>query len=460
MTLGYDKDWYSRKFYKHFDNPLNKESALSYVRGFISYYSAETKNFSYNPKHQFSFLPLIHYNKEYKHYNNFLKIRKICYPSHRDGYVYAYYANVILAPKYERLLSNIKLSDCVCAYRSDIGNNYTIASDIFRKIKIFENCTVLTFDISSFFDNIDHENLKKLWCYLLGQEKLPLDHYKVYKSITKYSYISKKELNKYNDINIHLVKKLNIITNKINRGIPQGTQISAILSNIYMLDFDKKMYNEFCLNGGIYRRYADDILLMFPSLECDTNTISKKVSEFLKQSGKNLELNNGKTEVIKFKNGKIYETKPLQYLGLTYDGNKVLIRNSSLSKYYIKLIRFCRKAYNYSRNTKDYIITKQGKKVKPRTNIIFKCKLYTKYSQYYLKSNAVKYLSRRNQINKFAIGSFWSYVKNMERSISQNNEINLNCGFRHQLRKHLSIINKEIKGQKITRSKKRNANVY
>ena len=458
MTLGYDI-WYSKKLYKHFDNPLNEEKAFSYVCGFYNYYNTKIKDGVYDCQRQFSFLPLIRYKKEYKHYNRSSKIRQICYPSHRDGYVYAYYANVILSPRYEKLLTDFNINDCICAYRHNIGNNYSIATDIFRIIKKLENCTVLSFDITHFFDNIDHKNLKKSWCSLLQQKELPLDHYKIYKSITKYSYVERSELHKYSDINIHLVKKLTISVNKANYGIPQGTQISAMLSNIYMLDFDKKMYNMFCLTGCIYRRYADDILLIFPNLRCDTNTISRKVSEFLEQTGEKLKLNNEKTEIIQFKDGKVCGTKPLQYLGLTYDGNKVLIRSGSLSKYYIKLIRFCRKAYKFSQKS-ETCITKNGKKIQPRKNIIFKRKLYTKYSQFYCRSNAEKYFSKKTQINKFALGSFWSYVKNIERSILLNTDIKLNFDFRHQLRKHLLVINREIKGQKFTKNKKRNTNVY
>ena len=49
------------------------------------------------------------------------------------------------------------------------------------------------------------------------------------------------------------------------KGIPQGTNLSGTLANIYMLDFDLAIQNFVNNVGGYYRRYSDDILILINS---------------------------------------------------------------------------------------------------------------------------------------------------------------------------------------------------
>jgi len=57
------------------------------------------------------------------------------------------------------------------------------------------------------------------------------------------------------------------IRNNEGKGIPQGSPISAVLANLYMLEFDK-IVNEFVTgHGGLYRRYCDDLLIVLPTAE-------------------------------------------------------------------------------------------------------------------------------------------------------------------------------------------------
>lgn len=46
------------------------------------------------------------------------------------------------------------------------------------------------------------------------------------------------------------------------KGIPQGTPISATLANIYMLDFDAKVYEETSNRNAYYQRYSDDLIIV------------------------------------------------------------------------------------------------------------------------------------------------------------------------------------------------------
>jgi hypothetical protein len=52
-----------------------------------------------------------------------------------------------------------------------------------------------------------------------------------------------------------------------------------------------------------------------------------------------LSLSEAKTEVSRFtsSSGQLTSDKPLQYLGFTFDGQRILIRQSSLNRYYSKM---------------------------------------------------------------------------------------------------------------------------
>ena len=58
--------------------------------------------------------------------------------------------------------------------------------------------------------------------------------------------------------------KKDIKKNESGIGIPQGSPISAVLSNVYMIEFDEQVKEYVSLNGGIYMRYSDDFLIVLP----------------------------------------------------------------------------------------------------------------------------------------------------------------------------------------------------
>lgn len=49
-------------------------------------------------------------------------------------------------------------------------------------------------DFTHFFDNRDHDYLKRQWCSLLKSDRLPDDHYSVFKNVTAYSKWELKDL--------------------------------------------------------------------------------------------------------------------------------------------------------------------------------------------------------------------------------------------------------------------------
>lgn len=159
------------------------------------------------------------------------------------------------------------ISNSEIAYRTCLKGKANI--EFFRKafdyIKKTNSCYILVSDLSNFFDKIDHKKLKNNLSIVLNQNPLTDDYYKIYKSMTKYSYIEKADIIAYlldNNIESETsLKKCNslldktewkivkkklknkIIKNDKNYGIPQGSPLSGIFANIYMIDFDKYIKN-------------------------------------------------------------------------------------------------------------------------------------------------------------------------------------------------------------------------
>ncbi|NNH34342.1 hypothetical protein HLH12_01920 [Acinetobacter sp. NIPH 2377] len=168
-----------------------------------------------------------------------------------------------------------------------------------------------------------------------------------------YSYVHKKDVYKNLNLSVnrnhkHLkrlcssqefrekIRNNKIITkHKEQKGIPQGSSISAFLSNIYMLDFDENINNKVKKSEGKYYRYCDDILII-----CDQKhrlSLLLDVQIFIKKL--KLEIQERKTKIVEFKDGLRISKDDLQYLGFTYDGKKILLRDSGLAKYSHKVMK-------------------------------------------------------------------------------------------------------------------------
>lgn len=331
------------------------------------------------------------------------KERIINYPSHIDSAIYAYYAQ-LLYKDYEQYLTTHGLSDNVIAFRkiSKIINgkqtsfcNIHFSQQVFDIIKERKSCTVLCFDISKFFDNLNHDVLKQNWCTLLGVERLPKDHFQVYKSLTKFSYVDKKELYKILGLSLRSrtlhkrmdrlcsskefrekVKQNELIKVNENKGIPQGSPMSGLLSNIYMMNFDKIIV-DFCRkNNAHYFRYCDDMIFIV------NNDLADYVTQLVIDEIKKLylEINQDKTQTVIFDDlnvqidGKENFNRPsrLQYLGIEFDGENVYVRNKGLSKHRYKMRKAIRMRTNH------YKRLKMNNKLSKSE--IYKRKLYTRYT--------------------------------------------------------------------------------
>ncbi|MCZ4241090.1 antiviral reverse transcriptase Drt2 [Alteromonas macleodii] len=380
--------WFKRRGYLHFDSPVSFKKAQKLVN---------------SPKRvsTHSFYPLIHYSiKSFKVKLNAAgeiepkwKTREIKYAAHLDSHIYAYYS-WILGKRYEEEVQRRGLHENVLAFRSLGKNNIDFANDVFEIIKKKGRCSAVGLDITGFFDNLDHQVLKRVWSNLLGLKKLPDDHFAVYKSLTKYAYVDRTIL--FRELGISLNNpKLNrhractaeefrekvrngglIHRNQNDFGIPQGSPVSALLSNIYMLDFDSKMKTELESQGGHYFRYCDDMLFITkPVLREDIERFA--LDEINKLE---LEINSAKTEVREFYRygGQLRckGKKSLQYLGFTFDGERKLIRSAALAKFSNRMKAGVRSARKTVRRTNSELL-KNGS---PPSEQLRKKKLYERYS--------------------------------------------------------------------------------
>lgn len=110
----------------------------------------------------------------------------------------------------------------------------------------------------------------------------------------------------------------------------------------------------------------------------------------------------------------------MQYLGFTYDGDKILIRSSSVSRFYAKLTKFIRTRKGLATKTKGAIWTD---------------KIYKLYS----------HLRHTKQLKK---GNFYSCAKRAEQTFLLSDSFSdKEIGIKRQLRKHMVIIKRELKNR-------------
>ncbi|AYV14946.1 antiviral reverse transcriptase Drt2 [Shewanella algae] len=378
--------WYRSRGYLHFDLPVSFKKAKCLVT-----------NPNLVSKH--AFFPLISYvveskkiskNRTTRKINVALKERPIAYSSHIDSHIYAFYAD-LLSEKYENKLKSAGLSECVLAFRGLRKSNIDFAHEAFQQIKAMGECSAVALDFSKFFERLDHQIIKQSWINLLGEKRLPNDHFNVFKSITKFSQVDKIELYKKLDISLNnpkkdrdrvcsvqdfrdVVRKGKLIkTNKNSFGIPQGSPISALLSNIYMFDFDSEMKRYMDIHGGKYYRYCDDMLFIVPSQL--KNNVAGYAQERVKQL--KVSINHKKTELrtFEYQNGVLTADQMLQYLGFMFDGENAYIRSSSLARYSEKMKRGVRLA---KKTMRKYNVIRVSKGLPEKE--VFKRKLYSRYT--------------------------------------------------------------------------------
>jgi hypothetical protein len=148
-------------------------------------------------------------------------------------------------------------AEAVIAYRSLGKSNYHFAATAQAYVRDHQSVEAMCFDVTGFFDNIDHKRLKRRLKWLLGVNELPDDWHRVLRAVTRHSHVRKSDLKAHPvfgqrlkqrgaDRPLATVKELKaagipIICNGTGIGVPQGTPISASLSNLFLVDFDMAM---------------------------------------------------------------------------------------------------------------------------------------------------------------------------------------------------------------------------
>lgn len=351
------------------------------------------------------------------------KERHIYFPSHFDSIIYSYYSH-LLTVAYEKYLEDKPYGTAAVAYRKiPIGNgkggnksNIEFAYEAFDFLDKNKNrkLSVIVADVTSFFDNLDHRLLHKQWKRVLDTDNLPDDHYAIYKNLVDNKYVnenelfkrfqhkliierfkpndtSQKELKRKHISKIYNMRHENVVAfcdkdeffkeatdlirvdkpykNTIRKslykgerkGIPQGTPISATLANIYMLDFDERVYSEATspIKNGYYQRYSDDLIIICDRKDEDyfyqliqeeievkarLNIQPQKTNIYRYELNKNKEFKGGIIE-----NDIVNPNKQLEYLGFKYDGSKIRVKTASFSKFYRTMKRSFKRGAHFAK---------------------------------------------------------------------------------------------------------------
>jgi len=123
----------------------------------------------------------------------------------------------------------------------------------------------IVLDLTKFYPSIDKSKSKDIFLNTLGQE-------------------SKSEVSMLSE------KISNSILEQSIKGVPIGTNLSHLIAQTYLLDFDEKLNSKF---PNKYFRYVDDIIII-----CE-KTEQKEVEEYVVSSlPKELKLNESKTDIV------------------------------------------------------------------------------------------------------------------------------------------------------------------
>lgn len=406
--------------YAHFDDKISLEKVWDYI-----------SNPANIQKH--GFYPFIHYEKKFNKFKKengvgYIKekSRDICYSAHIDRYIFSYYGYLI-NQKYNNYLVERSMDMVAVAYRDNLKkSNIHFAKKAFDCIRGAGNCYVIIGDFSHFFDSLDHNYLKMRMCDVLGVKFLPADFYAVFKNLTKYSVWELTDLLKLNNLEDNeediaiLNSKRKVLTeqefkkykseyicrHKENYGIPQGSAISAVLANVYMIYADEQLNQLINKYNGLYMRYSDDFIIVMPGDSKEEFQTVLSSMEHIIKSVPRLDLQPDKTQIFQYKNTMLYSCnsefykdiangkKEIDYLGFTFNGKEITIRDKTISKYYYRLYRKLKTI------VKNGGYTSSGKRIS--------CKnLYEKYSvkgawlkdsKGHIKGNFITYVQRAQKV--------------------------------------------------------------
>lgn len=423
-----------------------------------------------------SFYPLIHFCKKSRRVDNSQdtilrkdKKREIYYAAHVDSWIYRYYC-YLLNIKYNSRLEHDGINNVSVAYRTNLHkSNIDFAKDAFSFIRDCGDCYIMVGDFTSFFDNLDHKYLKQEIKGLLGVDSIPDDLYAVLKSLMRFSYVELEDLVTYNGLKYTLRKKKkfddpskfktalgesNLRDNRHlikpgyakieRRGIPQGTPLSAVCANIYMLEADKQISDYVFERSGLYMRYSDDFIVILPKAGVDFSEAHAWIKNCIK-NGPDVELQDEKTKIFECVEGQIVNCTSkyipegkagkniLDFLGFSFDGTNVRIRSKTIGKFY----------NNMYRTIRHDIKKKKGSK-----------RVYKKYSErgsvQYLRNHSKKNNTLIHNVSNNERGNFHDYVYRAQRAFD-NTEDKSNIGM--DTRRVMQKIRKAVDEKKMMGNK-------
>lgn len=223
------------------------------------------------------------------------------------------------------------------------------------------------------------------------------------------------------------------------RGIPQGTPLSAVCANIYMLDADKRINYYVMERHGLYMRYSDDFIVIIPkngenSFEDDFLWLKECI-----KNGPGVELKDEKTKLFECVGGHItnctnmYITggksgkNILDFLGFSFDGVNVRIRSKTIGKFYNNMYRMIRQDQKNERGTK---------------------RVYKKFSKrgsaHYIKKYKKDHSDHYGNVSNCERGNFHDYVYKAEKVFegTENNE-SIGTDTKHVMQKIRRAVNEE-----------------
>lgn len=234
-----------------------------------------------------------------------IPIRLAKIPKRRGGYRNVYILSVrdriraraiyrILEPLCEQAYSRFLFS-----YRSNHSSFFAGKSLAKRYRRSYKNDFVLTMDLKSYSDYIDHDILKEK-LFEIGVDN------EFYQLLIPF-------------IKVKLCQNGDMVDN--TTGIPQGTPLTALFANLYLNEVDKRVGP----TVDFYRRVGDDLIV------CDKNEVKvREVYEILKAMVGELKLkiSDKKTHILP-------PNQTFDFLGYTFSNGKI-----SLDASFVKNLLF------------------------------------------------------------------------------------------------------------------------
>jgi len=194
------------------------------------------------------------------------KIRPLSIPAVRDRLLQTA-VTLVLTPIFEK-----EFEKCSFAYRKGFSVKQAVEQVMHYREQGF--VWVVDADIESFFDEINHRLMLEKINLLVTDESI----LRLIKSWLKCVIRDGDQLI------------------KLKKGVPQGSPISPLLSNLYLDELDEKLVN----NNQRLVRFADDFLVL-----CKTEERADKALELTEKvlDGLKLNMNEDKTQIITFGQG-------------------------------------------------------------------------------------------------------------------------------------------------------------